>query len=259
MKSLALMTEDMKEEFQKIPSQMRNDSRLVGLKQEDLGNWLTSAGRVAKNTVFMDAVRHDMSVLDPEHPLDDKTVTHYANRISDYAKFQEKREWVFEIDFKHEKHMSNIQFLRAYDEAHTLIKRLYLFFLAPHPDYGPGYILKTTKDNSVQIMDAGEQHVETITCSPKRSFPGFFLEMREQECNGSTWSSCYGTSTEVDIDKVIPVAAFDTFLRSVRREIPITVESPDLSMSGTCIEVRRKIEDYLYDVDVRRTSTSLFA
>lgn len=88
MEPLALMTEDMKEDFQKIPSQMRHDSRLVGLKQEDLENWLTPAGRVAKNTVFMDAVRHDMSVLDPEHPLDDKTVTHYANRISDYAKLE---------------------------------------------------------------------------------------------------------------------------------------------------------------------------
>ena len=33
MEPLTLMTEDMKEEFQKIPSQMRHDSRLVGLKQ----------------------------------------------------------------------------------------------------------------------------------------------------------------------------------------------------------------------------------
>lgn len=258
MEPLALMTEDMKEDFQKIPSQMRHDSRLVGLKQEDLGNWLTPAGRVAKNTVFMDAVRHDMSVLDPEHKLDDKTVTHYANRISDYAKLQEKREWVFEINFKHEKHMSNIQFLRAYDEAHTLVKRLYLFFLAPHPDYGAGYILKTTKDNSVQVMDAGEQHIATIFCFPKHLFPGVFLKMSKQNCNGDTWSSCYGASTEVDVNQVTPVAAFDYFLRGIRHETPITVESPALSMSGTCVEVRQKIEDYLYDVDVRRTSTSLF-
>lgn len=156
MEPLALMTEDMKEEFQKIPSQMRHDSRLVGLKQEDLGNWLTPTGHVAKNSVFMDAVRHDMKILDPEHKLDKKTVRHYANRISDYAKLKEKRKWHFEIDVRHEKFMSSDRYFQVAREAHILIERLYLLFLAPHPDYRPGYTLKTTKDNSVQVMDAGE-------------------------------------------------------------------------------------------------------
>ena len=220
---------------------------------------MTPAGRVAKNSVFIDAVRHDVSILDPEHLLDDKTVRHIANQISNYAKLKEKRNMRFRCYVKHEEHMSVTQFFRVSEEVDTLVKRLYLFFLAPHPEYGPGYILKTTEDNSVQIMDAGEQHVETIIYSPKYSFPGVFLEMREQECNGDTWSSSYGTSKEVDINQVIPVVAFHEFLTGVRRETPITVVSPALNMSGTCIEVRRKVEDYLYAVDVRRTSTSLFA
>jgi hypothetical protein len=258
MEPLALMTEDMKEEFQSIPSQMRYDSRLVGLKQEDLEGWLTPTGRVAKNSVFMDAVRHDIGVLDPEHPLDDKTVRRYAHQISDYAQLKEKRKMGFHCYVKHEEHMSVTQFFRVSKEVDTLVKRLYLFFLAPHPEYGPGYTLKASEDNSVQVMDAGGQHVVTITCSPVHACTGVFLEMREEECNGSTWGSSYGAPAGVDANQVISIVAFDTFLRGVRRETPVTVESPGLSMSGTCVEIRREVEDYLYDVKVRRTARSVF-
>lgn len=125
--NLILLTDEEKYDFQKIPEQVRKKSKLVDLSPLDWDQWLTPHGTIAKRSYLIEAIKHDLNLLNVS--ADKKSLVRIAKTLRYLTPAKDPNE-----------NRANLWFLLELPEGiQHLIYDLYLMFIAPRPDYKPGY------------------------------------------------------------------------------------------------------------------------